>query len=131
MIYIPTKSLLQDSQDVIYPITTTNAVYDNQTGESVDFLLDKKQSQHISNIITIHPSDWSIDSKSYKYMSDSIDVNDTIFLELIQDDNLSKINSCKVQCPDTQEQNRYIMFICKRIPTVDVSYKIAIFKGKV
>lgn len=112
----------------MYPITTTNAVYDNRTGKSVDELLDKKQSQHISDIITIHPNDWDIDSKSYVYASDTIDTADTIFIELIQDDNFSKINSCKIQC--IEQQDGYITFICKRIPTVDVCYKIAIFKGR-
>ena len=120
------KSLLRDINNIIYPITTVDSIYDNKNGEKLDSIILKKQDKCLSEIITIPKDKWS-NEKIYIYESDKINNLSTIFWELVRDENYSYTKICKISCDDQQDQNKRLIFKCAKIPKYDIKIKIALF----
>ncbi len=119
------KSLLRDINNIVYPITTVDSIYDNKNGEKLDSIILKKQDKCVSEIITIPQDQWS-DDKTYTYKSDKISNSSTIFWELVRDENYQYIKMCKISCDDNQDQNKKIIFKCAKKPKYDIKIKIAL-----
>lgn len=122
---MPTKSVLRDINDIIYPVTTVDSVYNIDTGDRLDSIISKKQEKCVSKIITISPSEW-IDNL-YTLKLKDIKKESTIFWEVLKDDNYKNTKVCKISCDDIQDQNGQIVFSCYRVPKNIVQIKIAIF----
>lgn len=119
------KSLLRDINNIVYPITTVDSIYDNKSGEKLDSIILKKQNKCVSEVITISEDKWSND-KTYTYESDKINNSSIIFWEIVRDENYDRIKLCKIFCDDNQDQNKKLIFKCTKVPKCDTKIKIAL-----
>lgn len=122
---MPTKSVLRDINDIIYPITTVDSIYSIDTGDSLDSIISKKQEKCVNKIIAIQPNEWT--NNLYTLKLEDIQKESIIFWEILKDDNYKNTKVYKITCDDTQDQNGQIIFSCYRVPKNTVQIKIAIF----
>lgn len=126
MIFIPVQeSLLYSStDDAIYPITTSTAVY-MADGTTIDSEIKNKSAKHIASLVTLKASNWNKTNKSYSLSMNGVTIANTIFISL-HDPVIQASKQALYKISAIGQSKNNIQFSCKIVPTEDIALDIVI-----